>query len=76
MDKRLLFSKNLRKDELLSKMTKIPEGYTHIGVSNVRPDAHGQGEGVKAQVTVIVAAQHLVPMIWDAHDKEWKELVW
>lgn len=68
-----LFKKNARKDELLARMTKIPDGYTHIGVTNVRPT---QGQEMKAQVTVFVAAPALIPLVWDAIDSEWKELVW
>jgi len=76
-DKKLLFSKHTNKRELMKRMAKIPEGYTHVGVGNIRP-GQGDGEGgeVRPQVTVIIAGELMIPRIWDADTDQWKELVW
>ena len=61
----LIGKPGVNKDMLLSKMAKIPKGYTHIGIANT-----------EVGVTAVVASEDWHnPMVYDPISKEWVGLI-
>ena len=57
--------KDARKDDLMSKMAKIPSHATHVGVANI-PDMG---------VTVVVTSAMSTPSVFDPQERRWVQLV-
>ena len=52
------------KDMLLSKMAKIPMGYTHMGLANT-----------EVGLTAVVGAEDRPPLVWEPKAKNWVPLM-